>query len=101
MTVEMLGNAASRVSYTEEAIKDAFLNFLKCKDYMDITVNLTMNGPQEYIKCRGLEPNRLYTIEGDGEKYTASGMALMHAGIPVPREVPDFTAFIYHLKAIG
>ena len=66
-----------------------------------ITVNLTMNGPQEYIKCRGLEPNRLYTIEGDGEKYTASGMALMHAGIPVPREVPDFTAFIYHLKAIG
>jgi AcrR family transcriptional regulator len=38
MTIEMLGNAASRVSYTEEAIKDAFLNLLKCKDYMDITV---------------------------------------------------------------
>jgi AcrR family transcriptional regulator len=38
MTVEMLVNAASRVSYTEEAIKDAFLNLLKCKDYMDITV---------------------------------------------------------------
>ena len=30
----------------------------------------------------------------------ASGMALMHAGIPIPREVPEFTAFIYHLTAV-
>jgi hypothetical protein len=24
----------------------------------------------------------------------------MHAGIPIPREIPEFTAFIYHLTAI-
>ena len=65
-----------------------------------ITVNLTMNGPQEYILCRGLEPDRLYKVEGDGSSMTATGMALMHAGIPIPREIPEFTAFIYHLKAV-
>jgi hypothetical protein len=27
-------------------------------------------------------------------------MALMHAGIPVPREIPEFTAFLYHLRAV-
>ena len=65
-----------------------------------ITVNLTVNGPQEYIKCKGLAPDKKYRVEGDGSEWTASGMALMHAGIPIPREIPEFTAFIYHLKAI-
>ena len=65
-----------------------------------VTVQLTVNGPQEYIKCKGLEPNRYYRLEGDGNVLTATGMALMHAGIPIPREIPEFTAFIYHLKAL-
>ena len=65
-----------------------------------ITVSLTVNGPQEYIKCRGLDRNMRYRIEREGEAQEASGMALMHAGIPIPREVPEFTAFIYHLTAI-
>ena len=64
-----------------------------------ITVNLTVNGPQEYIRLRGLQPDRLYSVDGDGNGMTATGMALMHAGIPIPREIPDFTAFIYHLRA--
>ncbi len=65
-----------------------------------VTVNLTVNGPQEYIKCRGLDPDRFYRIRGDGEELTATGAALMHAGIPIPREIPDFTAFQYHLEAV-
>ena len=65
-----------------------------------ITVNLTVNGPQEYIKCKGLAPDKKYKVEGGGSELIASGMALMHAGIPIPREIPEFTAFIYHLKAI-
>ena len=65
-----------------------------------ITVNLTMNGPQEYIKCKGLAPDTLYRLEGGGSDLVVSGMALMHAGIPVPREIPEFTAFLYHLKAV-
>lgn len=67
-----------------------------------VTVNLTVNGPQEYIHLRGLQPDRLYQVEkeGSGVVVTASGMALMHAGIPIPREIPEFTAFLYHLKAL-
>ena len=65
-----------------------------------IAVNLTVNGPQEYIKCRGLERNTLYKVERDGNELIATGMALMHAGIPIPREVPEFYAFIYHLTAM-
>ena len=65
-----------------------------------VTVRLTVNGPQEYIKCKGLAPDRHYRLEGDGEGHIMSGMALMHAGIPVPREVPEFTSFLYHLKAV-
>ena len=65
-----------------------------------ITVNLTVNGPQEYIKCKGLSPNTRYRVEGDGNTLIASGMALMHAGLPIPREIPEYTAFLYHLTAI-
>ena len=65
-----------------------------------VTVHLTVNGPQEYIKCKGLLPNRKYRITGDGNEWTATGMAFMHAGVPVPREIPEFTAFLYHLEVI-
>ena len=65
-----------------------------------ITVNLTVNGPQEYIHPRGLNPDALYKVEGDGSEIVATGMALMHAGIPIPREIPEFKAFIYHLTAV-
>ena len=65
-----------------------------------ITVNLTVNGPQEYIKCKGLAPDRYYRVEGGSAEHVATGMALMHAGIPIPREIPEFTAFIYHLVAV-
>ncbi len=65
-----------------------------------VTVHLTVNGPQEYIKCKGLLPNRKYRVTGDGNEWTATGMALMHAGVPVPREIPEFTAFLYHLEVI-
>ena len=71
-----------------------------------ITVNLTVNGPQEYIKCKGLDRDRYYRVEnslapenGSGT-LVATGMALMHAGLPIPREIPEYTAFIYHLTSV-
>ncbi|MBQ6388831.1 MAG: alpha-galactosidase [Mogibacterium sp.] len=65
-----------------------------------ITVGLTVNGPQEYIKLKGLDPDRMYRMDYDGRELVLSGSALMNGGIPIPREVPDFTSFIYHLRAV-
>jgi alpha-galactosidase len=61
-----------------------------------VVTNLTCNGPQEYIHAKGLEPNAMYTMN-DGEKLY-SGSALMNAGIPINREVPEYSAFQFHIQ---
>jgi alpha-galactosidase len=61
-----------------------------------VVTNLTCNGPQEYIHAKGLLPDAMYTINGGDERY--SGAALMYAGIPIEREVPEYTAFQFHLE---
>lgn len=63
-----------------------------------VVTNLTCNGPQEYIYAKGLEENALYQI--NEEKALYSGAALMNIGIPIPREVPEYSAFQYHLKKV-
>lgn len=63
-----------------------------------VVTNLTCNGPQEYICAKGLEPNAMYTINDSEEVY--SGSALMNAGLPIEREVPEYTAFQFHLQKI-
>lgn len=61
-----------------------------------VVTNLTCNGPQEYICAKGLDPAAMYTINNSKEAY--SGSALMNAGIPINREVPEYTAFQFHLQ---
>ena len=60
-----------------------------------VVTNLTCNGPQEYVKPKGLEPSARYFINGSEE--TRSGAALMNAGIPINREVPEYSAFQFYL----
>lgn len=48
------------------------------------------------IHAKGLEPNAMYTINGGDETY--SGAALMYAGLPIEREVPEYTAFQFYLQ---
>ena len=60
-----------------------------------VTVNLTVNGPQEYVKAKGLGPETMYHV--DALDITVSGSALMNSGLPVPREVPDYSSFLYHI----
>jgi alpha-galactosidase len=38
----------------------------------------------------------MYTINGESKRY--SGAALMYAGLPINREVPEYTAFQFHLQ---
>ena len=60
-----------------------------------VVTNLTCNGPQEYIRAKGLDPRAMYSINGSKETY--SGAALMSAGLPIDREVPEYSAFQFHL----
>ncbi|MCI9213354.1 MAG: alpha-galactosidase [Ruminococcus sp.] len=63
-----------------------------------VVTNLTCNGPQEYVKAKGLIPDAMYQIN-DGEQVL-SGAALMHAGLPIDREVPEYSSFQFYLKQI-
>lgn len=63
-----------------------------------VVTNLTCNGPQEYVRAKGLVPDAMYRIN-DGEQVL-SGAALMHAGLPIDREVPEYSAFQFYLKQI-
>ncbi len=60
-----------------------------------VVTNLTCNGPQEYIRAKGLDPNAMYNVNGGETAY--SGSALMHAGLPINREIPEYTSFQFHL----
>lgn len=60
-----------------------------------VITQLTVNGPQEYIRAKGLHPEWIYYIEQ--LDLSVSGSALMYAGIPIPREVPEYTSFQYHI----
>ncbi len=63
-----------------------------------VVTNLTCNGPQEYIRAKGLIPDAMYSINGSNE--LRSGSALMNAGLPINREVDDYSSFQFHLKMI-
>ena len=60
-----------------------------------VVTNLTCNGPQEYICAKGLDPQAMYSV--NGSKELRSGSALMNAGLPINREVAEYSAFQFHL----
>ena len=51
----------------------------------------------QYLYLRGLDADGLYEIEE--LKITASGKALMNAGLLLPR-LPDFGSWAWHLKQV-
>ena len=67
-----------------------------------VVTNLTCNGPQEYVRAKGLDPKAMYSV--NGSKEIRSGAALMNGGLPINREVPEYWAFQFYLvkeEAIG
>lgn len=62
-----------------------------------VVTRITVNGPQEYVRAKGLDPQTMYHV--DRLDITLSGAALMNAGLPVPREVPEYSSYLYHLTA--
>ena len=63
-----------------------------------VTLKETVNGAQEYVKVKGLEPKKRYHVSN--LDLVLTGAALMHAGIPIPREVPEYTSFQYYLEEV-
>jgi alpha-galactosidase len=63
-----------------------------------VVTSLTVNGPQEYVRLRGLKPQGRYQV-GESE-LILSGVALMQAGLPIPREVPDFSSMQVYLREV-
>ncbi len=63
-----------------------------------VVTNLTCNGPQEYIRAKGLDPKAMYSI--NGSRDLISGSALMNAGLPINREVPEYSSFQFYMKKI-
>ena len=82
-----VGNMSAWESVTKDK-KEALISV--------VVTNLTVNGPQEYICAKGLNPDWFYYV--DLLDMEISGSALMHIGIPIPREVPEYTSYQYHLK---
>ena len=59
-----------------------------------VTLDTHCNGPQEYIRCRGLRGPEHYREETGGQIF--SGSALMDAGIPVPLVPGEYHAWQMH-----
>ncbi|MBS4933678.1 MAG: alpha-galactosidase, partial [Clostridiales bacterium] len=74
-------------SFISEDKKEALVNI----------VSLTTHGnaPVTYIKCKGLDPTKQYTVEGTETVY--DGSVLINVGIPVPVVQEEYHAWQYHL----
>ena len=56
------------------------------------------NGPLNHVRLRGLEPETLYELAGDGRRFL--GDALMKAGLPLPRVERDGCGWQFYFKAV-
>ena len=55
------------------------------------------NSPSQHIPVRGLNPDKMYEMNGEMVK---SGRAIMHGGLNLPRQMGDCMAFEFYLKEV-
>ncbi|MGN0250820.1 MAG: alpha-galactosidase [Oliverpabstia sp.] len=55
------------------------------------------NSPSQHIPVRGLNPDKMYEINGEMVK---SGRAIMHGGLNLPRQMGDCMAVEFYLKEV-
>lgn len=65
-----------------------------------VTLNTHCNSPVSYVKCKGLDKNKLYAAEGN-KHVTYSGAALMNAGLPIPAVPSEYKAFQIHFICVS
>ncbi|MER2151978.1 MAG: alpha-galactosidase, partial [Candidatus Limivicinus sp.] len=64
-----------------------------------VTLEIQGNAPQNYIRLRRLSPGVLYRDENTGKMYSAD--MLMHAGLPVPREIFEYASHVWHFIRVA
>jgi len=63
-----------------------------------VTLSTHGNPLTQYIRCKGLNPDAGYEVEGT--ELICSGKTLMNAGIPVPYMTDEYQSWQVHLKQI-
>ena len=76
--------------FTSEDKNECLLNI--------VTLTTHANAPVNYVKCKGLHPNKMYRNEKDNQIY--NGNALMHAGLPIAIEPGEYRGIQIHLMVI-
>jgi alpha-galactosidase len=64
-----------------------------------VTLDTHGNPLTQYIRCKGLNPDVRYAVEGT--KMVLSGKALMNAGIPVPYMAGEYQSWQVHLIQVS
>ena len=59
-------------------------------------LNSNSNGRVHLLKFKGLDPEKIYVIEGNTRKYY--GKTLMYAGIPVPMRAKEYETMTFYVK---
>lgn len=77
-------------NFVSEDKKEALLNI--------VSLTTHANVPVSYVKCRGLDPEKMYLCEEDAKVY--DGSALEYAGIPVPTVPGEYHAWQMHFVEI-
>ena len=76
--------------FTSEDRNECLLNI--------VTLTTHANAPVNYVKCKGLHPDKMYRNEKDNQIY--NGNALMHAGLPIAIEPGEYRGIQIHLMMI-
>ena len=76
--------------FTSEDKNECLLNI--------VTLTTHANAPVNYVKCKGLHPDKMYRNEKDNTVY--NGNALMHAGLPIAVEPGEYRGIQIHLMVI-
>ena len=76
--------------FTSEDKNECLLNI--------VTLTTHANAPVNYVKCKGLHPDKMYRNEKDNQIY--NGNALIHAGLPIAIEPGEYRGIQIHLMVI-
>ena len=76
--------------FTSEDKNECLLNI--------VTLTTHANAPVNYVKCKGLHPDKMYRNEKDNQIY--NGNALMYAGLPIAVEPGEYRGIQIHLMVI-